>query len=39
MRKKIFSKNYANTETHSFADTYAILILKEVNDYSLPVLF
>ena len=32
-----FSKNRANTETHSFADIYAIRILDEGNYDSSPV--
>ena len=38
MRHISFSKNCANTETHSFADIYAIRILDKGNNHSLPAL-
>ena len=38
MRDIFFSKNYANAQTHSFTDIYAIRILDERNDHSLPAL-
>ena len=33
-----FSKDFANTETHSFADIYPIRILDKENNHSLPAL-
>ena len=38
MRHIFFSENCANTETHSFADIYAIRILDEGNNHPLPAL-
>ena len=38
MHQFFFSKNRANTETHSFADIYGIRILEEGNNNSLPAL-
>ena len=38
MRHIFLSKKCANTETHSFADMYAIRILDEGNNYSSPAL-
>ena len=39
MRHNSFSKNCTNTETHTFADIYAIRILDKGNNHSLPALF
>ena len=33
MRHIFFGKNWANTETHSFADAYVIRILDEGNNH------
>ena len=38
MRHIFFSKNCANTETDSFFDIYAIQILDNGNNHSLPAL-
>ena len=38
MHQIFFSKNCTNTETYSFADIYAIRILDEGNNNSLPAL-
>ena len=39
MSRIVFSKICVDTETHSFANTYAIGTFDEVNDHSLPALF
>ena len=38
MNHIVFSKNWANTETHSSVDIYAIQILNEGDNHSSPVL-
>ena len=38
MSQIFLSKNYANTETHSFANIYAIRIFCKGNNHSLPAL-
>ena len=38
MRQTFFSKNCANTETHLFANIYAIRFFYVENNYSLPAL-
>ena len=38
MRQFFFSKNCANTEIHSFVESYATRILEEGNNHFLPAL-
>ena len=38
MSQIFLNKNCANTETHSFANIYAIQIFDEGNNHSLPAL-
>ena len=38
MPQSFFRKNYANTEIHSFADSYAVRFLEEGNNHSLLAL-